>query len=117
MNQRDSKIVTNIMIMAVARGKSPSAKKRSQMLRMIMPHLSRESGDALADAISKGNSHQFTQVWNKVRDEIAGKIGHHRSHASAADTGVRDDDHKALYAVADNIYENFGRWLAGEPLI
>lgn len=113
MNQRDTKIVTNVMIMAVARGKSPSAKKRSQMLRMIMPHLSRESGDALADAISKGNSHQFTKVWNKVRDEIAGKIGHHRSHASAASEPVDE----TLYKAFGNIYENFGRWLAGEPLL
>ena len=110
MNQRDIKILNNVMIMAVARGKSPSAKKRSQMLRMIMPHLSRESGDALADAISKGNSHQFTQVWNKVRDEIAGKIGHHRSHASA-------DGEKPDATWIYNLHENFGRWLAGEPLI
>lgn len=116
MNQRDTKIVTNIMIMAVAKGKSPSAKKRSQMLRMIMPHLSRESGDQLADAISNGNSHQFTQVWNKVRDEIAGKIGHHRSHASAGavDEPVIDE---TLYTAFNNIYENFGRWLSGKPLI
>jgi len=110
MNQRDIKILNNVMIMAVARGKSPSAKKRSQMLRMIMPHLSRESGDALADAISKGNSHQFTQVWNKVRDEIAGKIGHHRSHASV-------DGEKPDATWIYNLHENFGRWLAGEPLI
>lgn len=110
MNQRDLKIINNVMIMAVARGKSPSAKKRSQMLRMIMPHLSRESGDALADAISQGNSHKFTQVWNQVRDEIAGKIGHHRSHASA-------DGEKPDATWIYNLHENFGRWLAGEPLI
>lgn len=111
MNQRDTKIVTNVMIMALAKGKSPSAKKRSQMLRMIMPHLSRESGESLADAISQGNSHKFTQVWNQVRDEIAGKIGHHRSHASAAE-GEKPDS-----AWIYNLHENFGRWLSGEPLI
>ncbi|MNQ44039.1 hypothetical protein D3C85_577820 [compost metagenome] len=150
MNNRDLKIANNVMIMATARGKSPSAKKRSQMLRVVMPFLSRDTGDALADAIDKGNAQQFTRVWNKVRDEISNKLGHHRSHASNTATACNacppSQDKNASGSVGGitgsgevgvtspaapgtepgiskraqdflNIYENFGRWLAGAPLI
>lgn len=140
MNERELKIATNVMIMATARGKSPSAKKRSQMLRVVMPFLSRETGDQLADAISTGNPQQFTRVWNKVRDEIAGKIGHHRVHASntatacnqcpttgnaggggaSGEVGMSNPAQPGISQRAQdflNIYENFGRWLAGAPLI
>lgn len=82
MNERDIKIVGNMLALA-KRGKGKGGKsKRSLMLRTIMPHLSKQSGDDLASAIDSGNTKQFTRAWNKVRDEINNKIIHrHAAHA------------------------------------
>jgi len=82
MDQRDIKIMGNMVALA-RRGKGKSAgSKRSLMLRTILPHLSKETGDLLANAIQQGNTAKFNNIWNKVRDEISSKIAHrHASHA------------------------------------
>jgi hypothetical protein len=119
MNQRELKIASNIMALAARRKGGKSS--RSKMLRMVMPYLSRESGDALADAIETGNSHKFSQTWNRVRDEIAGKIGHHRAHAATAGDVVIQEDaiSRPSRSVEDflRIYDDFGRWLRGESIV
>lgn len=82
MDDRDFKIAGNMLAIAKKRkGKN----KRSIMLRTIMPHLSRDTGDDLADAIEKNDTAKFTNVWNKVRSEITKKIQGHRAHASTAE--------------------------------
>lgn len=118
MNERDLKIAGNIMALAARRKAGKSS--RSKMLRMVMPYLSRESGDALAEAIETGNSHKFTQTWNRVRDQIAGKIGHHRAHAATAGDVVIQEDAISRPQVPIeflHLYDNFGRWLRGEAII
>ncbi len=97
MEQRDIKIMGNMVALA-RRGKGKGAgSKRSLMLRTILPHLSKETGDLLANAIQQGNTAKFNNIWNKVRDEISSKIAHrHASHAS------------------NDEYEGLGIALAGE---
>lgn len=56
------------------RKKKGGGNKRSQMLRVIMPHLSREIGDALADAIDKRSTSKFKQVWDKVKKSIVNQL-------------------------------------------
>lgn len=99
METRDMKIMGNMLALAKRGGKGAKSK-RSLMLRMIMPHLSRETGDALAEAIDKGNTAKFNNAWNKVRDEIAHKIAkRHQAHASS-DVEV---------AEASSFFEVFGK--------
>jgi hypothetical protein len=107
MDNRDLKIAGNIMALAAKRkGKN----KRSVMLRTIMPFLSRETGDDLADAIDSGDTSKFTNTWNKVRGEISAKIGkrRHTSHASAETSDIVEN--------FSNLYGDYTKWLDGsEP--
>jgi hypothetical protein len=75
-------IIDNNMV-ALARKRA--ANKRSQMLKMIMPHLSHDNGEALANAISMKNAAKFKAVWEQIKREIVGKLEHFKSHSSAFD--------------------------------
>lgn len=107
MNHRDLKIASNVMALA---SKRKGKNKRSVMLRTIMPFLSRETGDALADAIDKHDTAKFTNTWNKVRAEITAKLQkqRHSAHASLAD-GKEYPEGDFL-----NIYSNFALWVEGK---
>lgn len=59
-------------------GKRKAKNKRSAMLRMIMPLLSRETGDKLADAIEQRDSASFRSIWNEVRKEVEHKLDNSR---------------------------------------
>lgn len=65
------------MMASESRGKSPSAKARSQMLKLIMPELSREQGDQLAQAIKNhdGETVQriLTQIGSKLNKVVSRK--------------------------------------------
>lgn len=65
-------IVASNMI-ALARSRK-GGNKRSAMLRMIMPFLSKETGDSLAAAIHDSNSVKFAKMWDKVKGEIVHKL-------------------------------------------
>ena len=84
-------IIASNMI-AVARNHKEQAKKRSAMLRMIMPLLSKETGDKLASAISKQDSRHFIKLWDHIKHEITHKLDkehrkhHHTATASAEST-------------------------------
>lgn len=95
-------VIASNMI-ALARGRKGS-NKRSAMLRMIMPFLSRDTGDKLASAIDKRDSAHFAKEWDKVKKEITGRLSiqhkknadkhmHGRHKATGADvhTFARDD--------------------------
>lgn len=106
MDTRDIKILGNMMALAKRGGKGAKSK-RSMMLRMIMPHLSQETGDMLADAIAKGNTAKFNNAWNKVRDEIAAKLKQrHAAHASATD--VETFTAEAAVSEATGFFKEFG---------
>ena len=89
MEQRELKIAGNML--AIAKRKK-GKNKRSIMLRTIMPFLSRETGDELADAISRNDSTRFSNVWNKVRGEISAKLAanhKHAAHAASEEQGIK----------------------------
>lgn len=54
------------MVAEAAKRKSKKGNSRSQMLKMIMPLLSRETGEALAKAIEQNNVAQFKSIWTKI---------------------------------------------------
>lgn len=76
---RELTIAANMI--ALARNRK-GANKRSAMLRMIMPFLSKETGDRLANAIDKRDSAHFAKEWDKVKKEITARLHiHHKKHA------------------------------------
>lgn len=74
-------IATNMLALAKKKG----GNKRSLMLRMVMPFLSREDGDALADSIDSKDTAKFNRTWNVIRQKIEHKLAasSHKAHASA----------------------------------
>jgi len=54
------------MMASESRGKSPSAKARSQMLKLIMPELSREQGDQLAAAIKNHDGETVQRILTSI---------------------------------------------------
>ncbi len=81
-------IIANNMI-ALARSKH--GNKRSAMLRMIMPFLSRETGDKLSTVIADADSQKFAHIWDKVKHEIMHKLAasrHPKHKATAADVST-----------------------------
>lgn len=64
-------IASNMIALARSR---KGANKRSAMLRMIMPFLSKETGDELAGAIAESNSVKFSKMWDRVKGEIVHKL-------------------------------------------
>ena len=83
-------VIASNMI-ALARSHKDQAKKRSAMLRMIMPLLSKETGDKLATAIQKQDSRHFIKLWDHIKHEITHKLDaehrkhHHKAVASSAE--------------------------------
>lgn len=76
-------VIASNMI-ALARNRKGDSK-RSAMLRMIMPFLSRDTGDKLAQAIADHSSKKFALMWDKVKHEIQAKLaanGHYKATAS-----------------------------------
>ena len=80
MNVKEAKIVGNMVALARKQPKS----KRSAMLRMVMPYLSRDNGDMLADAIADKDTAKFEKVWNRIKLDISKKIdSKHKSTSSS----------------------------------
>ena len=77
------KIAENMLALA----KKKKGNKRSLMLRMVMPFLSREVGDALADAIDSRDTGKFNRTWNSIRQKIEHKLASTRHKAHAATDG------------------------------
>lgn len=75
-------IASNMIALARTR---KGGNKRSAMLRMIMPFLSKETGDQLAEAITKQNSKKFAHIWDKVKHEIMHKLN--PKHLATASMG------------------------------
>lgn len=73
----------------IALARSKGANKRSAMLRMIMPFLSRDTGDKLSSVIHNADSHKFATLWDKVKHEIMHKLEQqhkHKHHKATAAT-------------------------------
>lgn len=84
-------IVENMI--AIARGRKhgshiakvkSAAQKRSTMLKMIMPFLSRETGEKLAIAIEQRSTAKFASIWDQIKREVVNKLEHsHKATASS----------------------------------
>lgn len=74
MNKQET-IKGNMLALARRRrGKKKGGSARSQMLRMVMPMLSREQGDALAKAIEDRNVTNFRITWDKIKAALSDKL-------------------------------------------
>lgn len=71
---KDIAVSNNILALARRRKKKGKGNKRSLMLKMVMPMLSRENGDKLADAIKDRNPSAFKKVWDEIKNQIAGDL-------------------------------------------
>jgi len=71
-------------MIALARARKGKGSKRSAMLRMIMPMLSRENGEKLAEAIDQRNSKKFGMCWDAIKKELEEKLNHSRKQKATA---------------------------------
>lgn len=111
MDNRELKIACNML--ALAKGRK-GGSKRSLMLRTIMPHLSQDVGDALADAISRNDSAKFTKAWDRVKKEIAAKLDNHKQHAHASAAEGVQPPRLTGEDFYREICQNFSDWLSGK---
>jgi hypothetical protein len=104
--------VRNMIVMA---GGKKGASKRSRMLKMIMPMLSQENGDTLAEAIGNKDTTKFKVVWEKIKKELVDKIASQKTHANAS--SLSDDTLWADFlAMSDNL-DDFGAELYKEFVV
>ena len=54
----------------LCRSGSSQARKRSDMLRLIMPYLSGQAGDKLAEAVATSNQQEFVSLWREAEKSI-----------------------------------------------
>lgn len=92
----------------VAASKSPG-QKRSAMLRMIMPFLSRETGEKLAIAITGRDAKKFASLWDTVKKEIVGKLEAQKHQALASNPG-RDFAYSLSPEDCDKLISTF-KWV------
>lgn len=72
--EKQQAISNNMMVLARRRRGRKGGNARSQMLRMVMPMLSREQGDKLAKAIEDRNVTQFRGIWDRIKKQLADKL-------------------------------------------
>jgi len=88
-------IAQNMEALARRRGGKKKGNLRSQMLRMIMPMLSRENGDKLANAIQKRDVPALQSVWDDIKSQLTDKL---EVKASAdVPEGLKDMDIHQMY--------------------
>lgn len=93
----------------VAPNKTP-AQKRSAMLKMVMPFLSRETGEKLALAIGNHDANKFAALWDQVKKEIVGKLEAQKHHALASSNPERDFAFDLNYEDAEKLVRTF-KWV------
>lgn len=87
MNSKELKIAGNMIALARKKPKN----KRSAMLRMVMPFLSRENGDALADAIEDKDTKKFSKVWERIRKDLTHKLSMKQKATASSQSYTLDD--------------------------
>ena len=68
--QERAGVPATTLMASESRGKSPSAKARSQMLKLIMPELSREQGDQLAQAIKNHDGETVQRILTSIGHKL-----------------------------------------------
>ena len=96
----------NMVVLARRRGGKKKANPRSQMLKMVMPMLSREQGDKLAEAIVERSPQRFRAVWDTIRKQIIDKLVEEKkaAHASADHVELNGESFAEL---GDHIVESW----------
>ncbi|AQT28692.1 hypothetical protein YOLOSWAG_214 [Erwinia phage vB_EamM_Yoloswag] len=69
-DQQRAGVPATTMMASESRGKSPSAKMRSQMLKLVMPELSREQGEQLALAIKNHDGETVQRIFNQIGKKL-----------------------------------------------
>ena len=64
----------NANMQSLSKGKSKSAKMRSQMLKLIMPELSRDQGDRLASAIDNHDGETVKKIMTQIGIKLGNQI-------------------------------------------
>lgn len=59
----------------LARSASSAGVKRSSLLRLIMPRLSGDAGESLADALASGDVDTFSKIWADVTQNVLTQVG------------------------------------------
>jgi len=84
MNDKSLEISKNMVVLA-RRRKGKGKKRgsaRSQMLKMVMPMLSREHGEKLAEAIEHNNVSLLRRTWDSIKHDLSEKLA---NEATASD--------------------------------
>lgn len=59
---------------SVSRSKSPAAKARSQMLKMVMPELSSAQGEQLMNAMQSHDSETVERIFRQIGKKLANRV-------------------------------------------
>lgn len=89
-------IKQNMKALARRRGGKKGGNKRSKMLRMVMPMLSRELGDRLANAIDARNVTEFRHVWDDIKKALSNKMSAHASTEVGSDLSFESLEQQIL---------------------
>lgn len=108
MSKDQLNVSKNLVVLARRRGRGRKKKgsARSQMLKMIMPMLSHEHGEKLADAIQHNNVSMLRNVWDKIKHDLSEKLAH---ESTASDETFFED--------IQNIFEDMVNQAEEEMLV
>ena len=77
-NRRVQKAISGAMeresTRSLSKGRSKSAKMRSQMLKMIMPELSREQGERLANAMAEHDGETVKRILTQIGVKLGKRV-------------------------------------------
>lgn len=100
MDERQFVISKNYAAIAKSRKKKPKSK-RSAMLKMVMPMLSHDQGDKLADAIANKDKEAFGAAWDEIKASLEKKFVH--KAAASSDCRVEGNFGEAVIALFDEL--------------
>ncbi|MEG0504314.1 MAG: hypothetical protein RR547_06675, partial [Raoultibacter sp.] len=69
-----SKVADELDTQSLSKGRSKSAKLRSKMLKMVMPELSREQGERLANAIEEHDGETVKRIMTQIGVKLGKQI-------------------------------------------
>lgn len=69
-----SRVADEMDTQSLSKGRSKSAKLRSQMLKMVMPELSREQGERLANAIEEHDGETVKRIMTQIGVKLGKRV-------------------------------------------
>lgn len=98
---KDEALLNNMVVLARRRKGKKKGSARSQMLRMIMPMLSRENGEKLANAIEQKDANKMRVVWDDIKQQIANKLS-----VEASANGTPENSWKDLEYYLEHMFDD-----------